>query len=64
MLVVIDLQVRLTPAIDENASLVANARRLLDVAALFDVPVSVHGAEPERPRSDGPELAPDPSNCP
>jgi nicotinamidase-related amidase len=39
MLLVIDLQQRLMPAIDGAAAVVANTRRLLDAAALLEVPV-------------------------
>ena len=38
-LLVIDFQSRLMPAIEDAAAVVANARRLLDAAALLDVPV-------------------------
>jgi nicotinamidase-related amidase len=38
-LLIIDFQTRLMPAIADAASVVANARRLLDAAALLDVPV-------------------------
>ena len=38
-LLVIDFQSRLMPAIEDSAPVVANARRLLDAAALLDVPV-------------------------
>ncbi len=37
-LLVIDMQARLMPAIDEGAGTIANARRLLSAAGLFDVP--------------------------
>lgn len=38
MLLVVDFQSRLMPAIHDGAAAVANARRLLDIAALLDVP--------------------------
>jgi len=38
-LLVVDFQARLMPAIDRGADTVANARRLLDAAELFAVPV-------------------------
>lgn len=38
-LLVIDFQGRLMPVIEEGPAIVANARRLLDAAALLDVPV-------------------------
>lgn len=38
-LLVIDLQARLMPAIEDAASVIANARRLLQTAALFGVPI-------------------------
>jgi nicotinamidase-related amidase len=38
-LLLVDFQSRLMPAIDGGASVVANARRLLDAAQMFDVPV-------------------------
>jgi nicotinamidase-related amidase len=61
MLLVIDLQARLTPAIDGGAAVIANARRLVDAAALFGVPVLF---TEQNPKGLGPtvsELAPDPS---
>jgi nicotinamidase-related amidase len=36
-LLVIDVQARLMPAIDEAAAVIANARRLVEAAGLFDV---------------------------
>lgn len=38
LLLVVDLQTRLMPAIEEGAAVVRNARRLLDAAALFGIP--------------------------
>ena len=60
MLVVIDFQTRLTPVIDGAASVVANARRLLDAATLLGVPALF---TEQNPKGLGPtvaELAPDP----
>ena len=39
VLLVIDFQVRLMPLIDGGPAALANARRLLDGAAIFDIPV-------------------------
>jgi nicotinamidase-related amidase len=39
VLLVVDFQSRLMPAIEDGATVVANARRLLDGARLLDVPV-------------------------
>jgi nicotinamidase-related amidase len=41
LLVIIDFQERLMPAIHDGARLVANARRLVDAARMLDVPVLV-----------------------
>lgn len=38
-LLVVDFQTRLMPAIEDGAAVIANARRLIDAAALLDVPV-------------------------
>jgi nicotinamidase-related amidase len=38
-LLVVDFQSRLMPAIEHGATVVANARRLIDAAELFDVPI-------------------------
>jgi nicotinamidase-related amidase len=38
-LLVVDLQSRLMPAIDDGMSVIANARRLLDAAAMLQVPI-------------------------
>lgn len=62
MLVIIDLQTRLMPAIDAAASVVANARRLVAAAALLDVPVLFTEQNPEGLGATVAELAPDPSN--
>jgi nicotinamidase-related amidase len=61
MLVFIDFQTRLMPAIDDAASIVANARRLVNAAMLVDAPALF---TEQNPKSLGPtvaELAPDPS---
>ncbi|CAL8973708.1 isochorismatase family protein [Rhodoplanes serenus] len=39
ILVVVDFQARLMPAIHDAATAIANARRLLDAAAMLDIPV-------------------------
>ena len=39
ILLVVDLQSRLMPAIEDGAAVIANARRLTDAAELFHVPV-------------------------
>ncbi len=59
MLVVIDIQTRLTPAIDGAASVVANARRLIAAAELLGIPALF---TEQNPKGLGPtvaELAPD-----
>ncbi len=38
-LLVIDIQGRLMPAIEDGSTVIANARRLVDAAALLKVPV-------------------------
>jgi nicotinamidase-related amidase len=40
-LLIVDFQARLMPAIDDGAAIIANARRLVDAAALLSVPVVV-----------------------
>jgi Isochorismatase family len=50
VVVVIDCQTRPMPAIDGAASVVANARRLVDPAKLVD---AVHEAESRGPRAEG-----------
>jgi nicotinamidase-related amidase len=60
-LLLIDFQVKLMPAIDQAATTVSNARRLVDVAALVNAPVLF---TEQNPKGLGPtvgELAPDPS---
>ena len=39
LLLLIDFQSRLTPAIDQGAAALANARRLIAAAAILDVPM-------------------------
>lgn len=56
-LVAIDFQARLMPAIEGGASAVANARRLLDAAALLDIPVVFTEQNPKGLGSTVPELA-------
>jgi nicotinamidase-related amidase len=46
-LLVIDLQVRLVPAIEGGAAAVANARRLAQAAALFSVPAFITEQNPK-----------------
>ncbi len=61
MLVVIDIQAKLAPAIDGAASIVANARRLIAAAELLEVPALF---TEQNPKGLGPtvaELAPDPA---
>jgi nicotinamidase-related amidase len=61
MLVVIDLQTKLMPAIDGGAAVIANTRRLLGAAALLGAPALF---TEQNPKGLGPtvdELAPDPS---
>lgn len=52
-LLLIDLQARLMPAIQDGAAVVAQARRLLEAAALFGVPVV---ATEQNPRALGPTV--------
>ena len=56
-LVVIDFQERLMPAIHRGAEAVANAQRLLDAAALLDVPVVVTEQNPQGLGATVPALA-------
>ena len=61
MLIVIDMQARLTPAIDGAASILANVGRLAGAAALFAVPALF---TEQNPKGLGPtvaQLSPDPS---
>ncbi|HZZ60051.1 MAG TPA: isochorismatase family protein [Roseiarcus sp.] len=61
MLVVIDMQSRLIPAIDGAASIVANTRRLVDAAALLGAPALFTEQNPKGLGATVAELAPDPS---
>ena len=58
-LLVIDFQARLMPAIDEGAAAIANARRLVEAAALFGVPTLFTEQNPKRLGPTVPELAAD-----
>lgn len=62
LLLVVDFQSRLMPAIDQGAAAVANARRLLDAAALFEVPVLFTEQNPAGLGPTIPELAAGPDN--
>ena len=55
-LVLIDFQQRLMPAIDRGPSVLANARRLLQAAALLDVPLVVTEQSPAKLGPTVPEL--------
>lgn len=57
-LLAIDFQARLMPAIDGAAAALANAKRLLDAAALFDVPVLFTEQNPRGLGRTVPEVAP------
>ena len=59
MLVVIDFQTRLIPAIEGGASVVANTRRLVDAARLVDAPALFTEQNPEGLGPTVAELAPD-----
>lgn len=61
LLLVVDFQARLMPAIDQGAAAVANARRLLDAAALFGIPALFTEQNPAGLGPTLPELAPDPA---
>jgi nicotinamidase-related amidase len=60
MLLVIDLQTKLTPAIEGAVAVVANARRLVDAATLLGAPVLFTEQNPRGLGLTVPELAPDP----
>ncbi len=47
-LLIVDFQSRLTPAIDGGDVVVANARRLIDAAQIFGVPILFTEENPER----------------
>ena len=57
VLLAIDFQQRLVPAIHQGAAAVANARRLLDAAALLGVPVLATEQTPDKLGPTLPELA-------
>ena len=57
-LLVIDFQARLMPVIDDAAVALANARRLRDAAALFEVPVLYTEQNPKGLGPTVPEVAP------
>ncbi len=59
-LLVVDFQSRLMPAIDQGPAAVANARRLLDAAALLGVPALFTEQNAQGLGSTVPELAPEP----
>jgi nicotinamidase-related amidase len=56
-LLVVDFQARLMPAIEGGAATIANARRLLDAAALLDVPALFTEQNPRGLGATMPELA-------
>jgi len=58
-LLVIDMQARLMPAIDESAVAIANARRLVEAAALLGVPALFTEQNPKGLGATVPELAAD-----
>jgi nicotinamidase-related amidase len=60
-LLVIDIQTRLMPAIDQGQTVVANARRLIDAAALVGVPVLFTEQNAKGLGPTVPELAGDPA---
>lgn len=60
-LLVIDIQTRLMPAIDQGETVVANARRLLDAAALVDLPVLFTEQNAKGLGPTVPEIAVEPS---
>jgi len=61
LLLIVDFQTRLMPAIDDGAAAVANARRLLDAAALFEIPALFTEQNARGLGATIPELAPEPS---
>jgi nicotinamidase-related amidase len=62
LLLLIDFQSRLTPAIDQGAAALANARRLIAAAAILDLPILFTEQNAKGLGATVPELAPDPSN--
>lgn len=61
VLVVIDVQARLTPAIHGAAAVLANVRRLADAAKLLSAPVLFTEQNPKGLGATVAELSPDPS---
>lgn len=59
-LLVIDFQARLMPVIHEAETVMANARRLLDAAALFDIPTLFTEQNAKGLGGTVPDLAPPP----
>lgn len=57
-LVLVDFQMKLMPAIDGGAAVIANARRLADAARLLDVPVLYTEQYPKGLGHTVPELTP------
>lgn len=55
-LLVIDFQARLMPAIADGAAAAANARRLIDVATLLDVPIQLTEQNPNGLGATVPEV--------
>jgi nicotinamidase-related amidase len=60
-LLVIDLQERLTPAIDEGPVVIANVRRLIEAAAMLGAPALFTEQNPKGLGRTVPELKPDDS---
>ncbi len=56
-LVIVDVQTRLMPAIEDGGTAIANTRRLLDAAALLDVPVRFTEQNPHGLGATVPALA-------
>ena len=61
-LLVIDIQTRLMPAIDQGDTVVANARRLIDAAAMVGVPTLFTEQNAKGLGPTVPELAGDPAH--
>ncbi|WP_029002680.1 isochorismatase family protein [Azorhizobium doebereinerae] len=61
MLLVIDIQAKLMPAIDQSAAILANARRLVDAAALLGVPMLFTEQNAKGIGPTVPELVPPPA---
>lgn len=55
-LLLVDFQSRLMPAIEDGAGVIANARRLLDAAQMFDVPAMCTEQNPDGLGPTVPEL--------